>query len=288
MTYKGADVIVLSRKAALTLIKFLLPIIHIGVCNANPIADIAKEIPISAEYETEHFIFRLYDDLVVGDISEIAKGLEVNFDRIVNDLKPDNVPRMYVHLFNKKESWSKISPTQPFGGAFVTRENDTDNIWAYFWNDREFAAGIEQIRKSRNSISSEQLWMHFNITQTAIHEFVHLVMVNVDERIGNNPRWLWESVALYEANQSFDPVMNGYTLQEIQIPFSELERSFHLYMLGYHITDYIVSEWGISSVRQLIKTQGETQKVLKLSLAQLEKGFWRFMDCNYFKESDCH
>ena len=98
----------------------------------------------------------------------------------------------------------------------------------------------------------------------------------VRERIGS-------SSELYE----FDPVKNGYSLKDIQIPFSELEQSFHLYMLGYHITDYIVSDWGLTSVRQLIEARGNTQKVLNLSVKELEKGFWRYMDCKYYEKSCC-
>ena len=37
-----------------------------------------------------------------------------------------------------------------------------------------------------------------------VHEFAHCVSLQVNPRIANNPRWLWESVAIYESRQSVD------------------------------------------------------------------------------------
>jgi tetratricopeptide (TPR) repeat protein len=38
-----------------------------------------------------------------------------------------------------------------------------------------------------------------------VHEFVHAVSLDVNPRFGNNPRWLWEAVALYERAVRADP-----------------------------------------------------------------------------------
>ena len=39
------------------------------------------------------------------------------------------------------------------------------------------------------------------------HEFAHCVSLKINPAIGNNPRWLWQAVALYEANLPWDPSM---------------------------------------------------------------------------------
>ena len=249
--------------------------------------DVAQTLPVSDEFETEHFIFQLYDDLNKNDVLDIVDSLDNNYERIVNDLAPDHVPKTYVHLFRVKESWLKINPKMPGGGGTVTREHGTDNIWMSFLDGEEIALSIEQLKKVKPSFDHEQVELIFNLTSVAMHEFTHLVLVSVDERIANNPRWLWESVALFEAGQSLDPVKNGYGLKDIQIPFSELENSFDLYMLGYHITDYIVSEWGMPELIQLIKTQGDTKQVLNVFLEDFEKGYWQYLDCKFYKKSSC-
>ena len=38
-----------------------------------------------------------------------------------------------------------------------------------------------------------------------VHEFAHCASMRVNPAIANNPRWLWETVALYEAGQIVDP-----------------------------------------------------------------------------------
>ena len=36
------------------------------------------------------------------------------------------------------------------------------------------------------------------LIEAAVHEFAHGVSLHVNPRFGNNPRWLWEAVAIYE------------------------------------------------------------------------------------------
>lgn len=261
-----------------------------GWCSATSSYEAAKKLSISDQFETENFTFLLYDDLIAEDFLDIAKALEGNYDRIVSSLvpKPKSVPRTYVHLFGDKETWLKINPMMPDGGGTVTREYGTDNIWMFVWDDQEFEQFIKRLQKNiKKEIDAEQIRLFLNLKLNLVHEFSHLVMISVDQRVGNNPRWLWESVALYEAKQQLNPIKNGYSLDEAQRPFSELEISFHLYMIGYHITDYVVENWGIESVRKLIKTQGDTLQVLNLSLEEFEKSFWRYLGCKYYEEGLC-
>ena len=42
------------------------------------------------------------------------------------------------------------------------------------------------------------------VATNVVHELAHCVSLRVNPRIGNNPRWLWESVAVYEAGQQVD------------------------------------------------------------------------------------
>jgi len=38
-----------------------------------------------------------------------------------------------------------------------------------------------------------------------VHGFCHAVSLYVSPTFGNNPRWLWEAVALYENAEFVDP-----------------------------------------------------------------------------------
>jgi len=41
--------------------------------------------------------------------------------------------------------------------------------------------------------------------RAAVHEIVHVATLNFNPNIGDNPRWLWESVPLYLAGEFVDP-----------------------------------------------------------------------------------
>ena len=56
-------------------------------------------------------------------------------------------------------------------------------------------------------------------------------------------------------------------------------------MLGYSIIDYVVSRWGKEQVFKLIKNNGNTSKVFKLSQQEFEAGYFKYIGQQYFSKA---
>ncbi|WP_282073328.1 hypothetical protein, partial [Janibacter hoylei] len=86
----------------------------------------------------------------------------------------------------------------------------------------------------------------------AVHEFVHVATLNLEPDFGNNPRWLWEAVALYLANEFVDPrsteIMQDQkcpSLQQLDAPF---DNGGAIYEAGYLLIQFIETKWGFDKV----------------------------------------
>lgn len=224
--------------------------------------------------DTDHFVFHLYDGLDAAAVFAIVTGLEGNYERLTTKYQPKGMPKINVHLFDDVETLKKEGPhAEPAGFGFVTRDGEDAHIWLLVLDETEIDMMQERFRREKVFATTDGRRV-VDPVDSAIHEFVHLVTVYVDDRIGNNPRWLWESIALYEVGHIFDPKVNAGSLENIRRPFADLEQDARLYLIGGAITDFVVRRWGDSAVRQLIETQGDTKAVLGLPQAAFEEAFW--------------
>jgi hypothetical protein len=92
-----------------------------------------------------------------------------------------------------------------------------------------------------------------------VHEFAHGVSLQANPRIANNPRWLWEAVAIYESRQFVDPRTLPYMTAH-QPPSEAALNSIadtRIYDVGYTIAEFIVSRWGQAGLRSLIASNGD-------------------------------
>lgn len=120
----------------------------------------------------------------------------------------------------------------------------------------------------------------------AVHEFVHVVTLNVNGNFSNNPRWLWEAVALYEAGQFVDPKRLSYMTQGDYPTISELNSDFgtggdRVYAVGYVLAEYIVEHWGLEALRELIKASGDLNSVPSLTEKEFEDGWHEWLERKY-------
>jgi hypothetical protein len=119
----------------------------------------------------------------------------------------------------------------------------------------------------------------------AVHEFTHGVTLNIEPRVANNPRWLWEGVALYEAGQFVNPRRLSYIVNRHPPTLAELNANWQtntqVYDLGYLLIEYIVEKWGRQHVVDLIKTFGNIPSVLGVSVSEFEVGWYEFVMRKY-------
>jgi len=124
-----------------------------------------------------------------------------------------------------------------------------------------------------------------NGTTNAVHEFAHAVSLDVNPRFGNNPRWFWETVALYENGEFVHPRSiesmargNFPTLQQLN---ADPNGDSQIYQLGFVLGEFIVSRYGRPSFLRLIETGADLQSVLGVSNAEFEAAWQSYVRQRY-------
>jgi hypothetical protein len=175
--------------------------------------------------------------------------MEKNYERILSDFKLKKMPHVTVRIYPDLKSFHKginfpDAPDQALATAF----------------------GKDDIRMVSPNNAGPEAWM---LAYVAPHEFTHCVHLNIDYA-PNNPKWLWEGVAQYEARWFFNPAELDFIREKRFPPFSELNNGMD-YMLGYVIIEAVKDMWGFDSVIALIKSRGDVQNALKIDQKLFEE-----------------
>jgi hypothetical protein len=123
------------------------------------------------------------------------------------------------------------------------------------------------------------------LATNVVHEFVHAATMGLNPSIANNPRWLWEAVALYENGELVNPRSISYlnsgafpTLQQLN---ADPNAGRQIYEVGYLLGEFIVSTWGRPAYLRLIQANGDLQAVLGVSPAAFESSWQAFVRQRY-------
>jgi RNA polymerase sigma-70 factor (ECF subfamily) len=117
------------------------------------------------------------------------------------------------------------------------------------------------------------------LMQFISHEFTHCVHLNIDYS-PNNPRWLWEGVAMYESGWFMDPAQIDQIKNRNFPALQELGNGME-YALGYVIIEAIKDMWGFDAVIGLIKSRGDVEKVLSISEVKFEQDIFEHIYKKY-------
>jgi hypothetical protein len=211
-------------------------------------------------HKTSHFkIF--YTQLDEKTIKDIADSLENNYRRIITALQSSEMPPVNVHLY------ADINDLQKAVKASVP------NLPAWALG---LATSVSEIHLiSPNHPKQDYQTMIRNL----IHEFVHCVSLNINNTIGNNPRWLWETVAIYQANLPWDPRMLSYLVNQQPPSINDLNQlsNTHVYEVGYFIGEFIAAAKGMSAFNELIKNNGNLKETLKMDEEEFTRQWFAFM-----------
>jgi hypothetical protein len=116
-----------------------------------------------------------------------------------------------------------------------------------------------------------------------VHEFAHCVSLRANRTIANNPRWLWEAIAIYEAGQRVDPRTLAYMTAGQPPAFSRLN-SFDntlVYDVGYLVSEFVIARWSAAAYRELLAANGDTSRVLGFTLADFEAEWFGWVRLTY-------
>ena len=211
-------------------------------------------------YTTAHFVFH-HHEADRPTIATTAAAIEAEYDRVIADLGAGSMPK--VHVSFHEDHASLQSAVRAVAGQIPS--------WA-----SGLVIGVDQIHMMS---FAQATWGPYERRLTdLVHEFAHAVSIRISPSIANRPRWLWESVAIYEAGQFVDPRLLPYLVSHQPPPFTELNTfdSMRIYEVGYLIAEFIVSRGGRAAMRSLIINLGDTVATLGLTQAEFEAAWFAY------------
>jgi hypothetical protein len=136
------------------------------------------------------------------------------------------------------------------------------------------------------SNSEFRIFYNQEVAMTAVHEFAHIVSMQINSSIVNNPRWLWEAVALYENNEFVNPGTLSYMVNGNYPTLEELNTDYNsgnqiIYSVGFILLEYIVYTWGMDDVIGLIQNNGNINGRLGITVQEFEMGWYEFVEQKY-------
>lgn len=130
------------------------------------------------------------------------------------------------------------------------------------------------------------LYFGGEIHKTALHEFVHLLTLQVNPNFANNPRWLWEAIAIYKSEDYWFHLSNRNAINRrfdglIQELYINPNTSSAIYEVGYTIGEFIEHSWGNRAFVDLIKSNGDVSKLTEQPLESLFSDWEKFVKTTY-------
>lgn len=256
-------------QAITTMIIVQIGMLLLACSGQDLIVDTSRSSPHAdtlLEYSSAHLTFT-YTSLDRDSIHAIARYVEASRDKIVADIQPDSMTTIRIYLYaTLKDVHQAIGwPDAP--------------KWV-----KGAVSGIREVRMiSPSSPDLEGSVPYDFMLSCIVHEFAHCVMLHANRTMANKPRWLWESIAIYESGQSADLKNLGYLATGSPPTLDDLNNvnNTRIYEVGYSIVEYIVSKWGIEAVRGLIRTNGDLVNTLHISQGEFQEGWYAYVVKKY-------
>jgi hypothetical protein len=197
-------------------------------------------------------------------ISEpILKKLEDNYARVLGDLNLTSINKVTVKIWNDETHFL---------------DNMQSALGVKYPGATGYVFGVTEVR----------ILYRGNAAQNVLHEFCHIASLAVNSKIGNNPRWLWEAVAIYESGELRDPKTISYLLDGNFPTIAEMNSDYNagnykIYEVGYLLSEYIISSSGKDAFVNLIRSNGNIALTLGVTTQQFEDGWKQFVQNKYLK-----
>jgi hypothetical protein len=217
-----------------------------------------------ATYSAGHFTFH-YTAIDKDNISRIGDDMEKECDRVLNDLKLKNITPIDIRLYPSKSEFSMALFHSNISTTITGMAINKNLIWVISPNYSESGSSQYQSRLI-----------------TIVHEFTHCACMNI-KPISSIPRWLNESIAVYESGRFLNPKSYIYMTNGTPPSLAEMNigDDIKIYEIGYTVIEFIVNKWGKDTVVDLFISDGDIQSVLKISASEFESGWYEFVKKKY-------
>jgi hypothetical protein len=227
-------------------------------CGSSPTAPAAAIETLALQLTTTHF--RLFAGRTSPAIVQsAADALERQYARVLNDLSVASLGPITVQIWQDEASYYAA----------------LDRFFGVHYQANGYIAGKDELRV----LSGPQLDVN------VVHEFCHAVSLSVNSTFGNNPRWLWETVALYENGELVQPRTLDYFVRGAYPTLAELNADPNagrqVYELGYVIGEFIVTRWGRAGLLELIRANGDVSAAFGATPGAFETEMYAWIRAKY-------
>jgi hypothetical protein len=191
-----------------------------------------------------------------------ADSIERHYSRILADLLIDSVVKTDVHFYKTHEELS--------AGSGMSLPS-----WAI-----GLATAKDQIHMMSPNLPD---YNYAYMITVLVHEYTHCVTLNMRANFSNNPRWLWESVALYESGMFVHPADIEYLVQQNPPTLAEMNsiNNTKIYEVGYLLSEYIVENWDRQHLKDMILTNGNISSVLGMTVTEFQTAWFQWVKSEY-------
>jgi hypothetical protein len=200
-------------------------------------------------------------------VQSAADALERQYARVLTDLNVTSLGPITVRIWQDEAAYYAA----------------LDRYFGVHYQSNGYITGRDELRV----LAVAQLDVN------VVHEFCHAVSLSVSSTFANNPRWLWETVALYENGELVPPRTLGYmvrgaypSLADLSAdpnagPSAALGTGRQIYELGYVIGEFIVARWGRAGLLELIRANGNVNAVFGMTPAAFEAEMYASIRAKY-------
>ncbi|MEW9079609.1 peptidase MA family metallohydrolase [Terrisporobacter glycolicus] len=245
----------------------LSTLFYIFYNRSNFFSETNKDL-LKEQIKTQRFIFYSKDKDKVC-IEDLSKELEKSYETITNNLGVNIDGRIDV----------RISPDIKSLHEAMGLTNADDSVVGSGWG--------KEI-KIVSPLNPGTVHNYNSVKQVLIHEFVHIVISNINSDIDEIPSWINEGIATYEAKQMNDNTRNfiKQRISENKIPnLNELDKGFSTpdgsHIFSYTIVEFLVSKYGYDKLIHILKSPKEIDKILGISKSEFEREWISFLKDNY-------
>ncbi len=188
-----------------------------------------------------------------------ADALERQYARVLNDLNVTSLGPITVQIWQDQATYYAV----------------LDRFFGVHYQASGYITGNDELRV----LAVPQLDVN------VVHEFCHAVSLSVSATFANNPRWLWETVALYENGELVAPRTLDYLVRGAYPSLADLNADPNagrqIYELGYVIGEFIVARWGRAGLLDLIRAHGDVNAVFGVTPGAFETEMYAWIRAKY-------
>lgn len=241
---------------ARTTILFTLLVGFLSCASETSLTNDEDEIEVTSK----HFKF-FFSDLDSANKDSIQNFIEGKYLGVLDDLQVDSMPTVEVHYYASKKALKKaVEEVEP--------------------NLPDFAIGLAISATEIHMLSPNypSLGVDYMLKNT-VHEFAHCVSLHINPTIANKPRWLWETVAIYEGNDRPNPDFFNYLTEGNPPSLDTLNRfdNTYIYEVGYFIGEFLIASKGKGVFKTLILNNGDIEKTLGLNEKEFTTSWYKHL-----------